>query len=319
MKKFFTIDAHEDIAFHLSFHNRNFVNPNKPCMITLPWLKESGIRVVFNTIFVYPTKQLKNTEASKRAMLQLDIYDKIYKEHPKSIFQINNTSDLKHLKDEKKIGFLTLMEGADPIREPNDLYKYHERGVRLLGPTWNNKNIFASGSNTNEGLTLLGRELIKIMNELSITLDLSHLNEKSFWDSIELTDLIPIATHSNARTLTDHPRNLKDEQLKAISNLGGVIGIVFYNEFLKINSKPPSLEEIYKHTEYILNICGEDHVGIGTDLDGARIKDFPKEIRQISNLPRVSEYFIKKGYSNKTVEKIMGKNFLRVIKNNLNN
>ncbi len=112
---------------------------------------------------------------------------------------------------------------------------------------------------------------------------------------------------------------MKDDQLNAISDRGGVIGIVFYNEFLKINSSPPTLEDIFKHTEYILNICGEDHVGIGTDMDGAGINDFPLEIRHISKLPLIAEYFLNKGYSNNLVSKIMGGNFYRAIKNNLKN
>lgn len=316
MSKFFTVDAHEDIAFHLSHFNRDFVNPEMPCMITLPGIKEAGIRIILNTVFIHPKH--KPSKTVENAMIQLDTYDRLYKEHSDDIFQIKNKNDLKNLENGNKTGFLTLMEGADPLRNPGDLYEYYERGIRVLGPTWNNKNIFASGMETNDGLTEKGSSLIKIMNELSVTLDLSHLNERSFWDAIELTELIPIASHSNARTLTDHPRNLDDYQLKAISDRGGVTGIVFYNDFLKTGNKPPTLEDIFKHTDYILDVCGEDHVGIGTDLDGARIKDFPQEVRQISKLPAVAEYFLAKGYTEELVGKIMGKNFLRVIESNLN-
>lgn len=316
MSKFFTVDAHEDIAFHLNHFNRDFVNPESPCMITLPWIKEAGIRIVFNTVFIHPKH--KPAKTVENAMIQLDIYDKIYSEHKEDVFQIKSKEDLKNLDYGTKTGFFTLMEGADPLRDPDDLYEYYLRGVRVLGPSWNNKNIFASGPDSDEGLSENGIELIKKMNELYITLDLSHLNEKSFWDSIELTELIPVATHSNAKALTNHPRNLNDSQLKAISKRNGVIGIVFYNEFLKINNRFPTLEDIYAHTDHILNLCGEDHVGIGTDLDGAQIKDFPEEVRQISKLPLVSEYFLSKGYSEEVVSKIMGRNFLRVIENNLN-
>ncbi|NIP30975.1 MAG: hypothetical protein GTO02_14495, partial [Candidatus Dadabacteria bacterium] len=207
MNKFFTIDAHQDIAFHLSYYNRDFVNPKKPCMITLPGLKEAGIRVVFNTVFIHP--KFKPTKSVENAMLQLDLYDELYNQYPEDVTQINTIFDLENLKDNEKIGFLTLMEGADPVRKPEDLYEFYERGVRILGPTWNNKNIYASGPDTDEGLSDLGYELINIMNELSITLDLSHLNEKSFWQAIDSTQFIPVATHSNARALTNHPRNLK--------------------------------------------------------------------------------------------------------------
>ena len=125
------------------------------------------------------------------------------------------------------------MEGADPILNPEHLVEYHRRGVRALGLSWNNRNIYASGPESKEGLSDQGKELLGQMNTLGTTLDLSHLNERCFWESVELTELIPIATHSNSRALVDHPRNLRDEQLRAISERGGVIGVVFYGKFLR--------------------------------------------------------------------------------------
>jgi membrane dipeptidase len=155
------------------------------------------------------------------------------------------------------------------------------------------------------------------MNDLRITLDLSHLNERCFWEAIELTNLVPIASHSNARSLTDHPRNLRDDQLRAISERGGVIGIVFYNDFLRTGSENPTLEDIFAHADYIINLCGEDHVGIGSDLDGADINDFPEDIRTVADLPKIGRFFLEKGYSEERVRKIMGGNFLTVLRENL--
>ena len=187
----------------------------------------------------------------------------------------------------------------------------------MVGPAWNNRNAYASGPESDGGLTAEGEKLLAEMNSLGITLDLSHLNEKSFRDAIELTELVPLATHSNARALVDHPRNLRDVQLRAISRRGGVVGVVFYGAFLREGKQPPTLEDVYAHIDHMLNICGEDHVGIGTDMDGAPIKDFPKETRHVSKLPALSEHLLGKGYSTALVEKIMGKNFLRAIRKNL--
>ena len=155
------------------------------------------------------------------------------------------------------------------------------------------------------------------MNALGITLDLSHLNERCFWESVELTELVPVATHSNSRALVDHPRNLRDEQLRAISERGGVTGVVFYGKFLRQKKGCATLEDIYAHIDHIISVCGEDHVGVGTDMDGAPIKDFPEKMRCISELPALPEYLLGKGYPRRTVEKIMGMNFLRVIETNL--
>ncbi len=312
---FFTIDAHEDIAFHMRHYKRDFENPKIPCMISLPGLKKSGVRVVFNTIFIHPKH--KPSGSVTEAIAQLDLYDDIYREHSDNVFQIKNGRDIDKLGKNKKIGFFTLMEGADPLLNPEHLLEYYKRGVRAVGLSWNNKNIYASGPESNEGLSAKGKKLIQHMNTLGVTLDLSHLNERSFWESIELTDLIPVATHSNSRTLVDHPRNLHDEQLRAISERDGVIGVVFYGKFLRETEGCVTLEDVYAHIDHIITVCGEDHVGVGTDMDGAPIKDFPQEIRHISELQALPEYLLGKGYPTGTVEKVMGKNFLRVIKTNL--
>jgi len=316
MNTFFIVDAHEDIAFHLSYFNRDFNDTKASCMITLPWLQEAEVRLVFNTIFVHPNHRPHRTV--KEAKRQVEIYEQIYEKYKNAVKKISNSDDLEELEKNNKIGFLTLMEGADPLVQNIDELKfYHDRGLRVLGLSWNNSNRFASGTETSRGLTEDGVRLIEKVNEMGITLDLSHLNEKSFWQAIDLTQLIPIATHSNARSLTDHPRNLRDEQLKAISERDGVVGIVFYNSFLKTKDSPPTLEDIFDHTDYIINLCGENHVGIGTDLDGGRICEFPKEINRISKLSLVTNYFLERGYSRERVEKSIGRNVLSVMKINL--
>lgn len=314
-KKFLIIDAHEDIAFHLNYFKRDFVNPDTPCMITLPWLKEGNVGMVFNTVFIHPKHKPDKTIQS--GLDQLSKYEEIYETFPNDVYQITSAADLAKFGQDSRIGFLTLIEGADPIESVSKLEEFYNRGVRVIGPAWNNKNQYASGNDSEDGLSDEGIQLIKRMNDLGITLDLSHLNEKCFWESIELTNLIPIATHSNARALTDHPRNLRDEQLKAISDRGGVIGIVLYNYFLKIGDKKPTLEEVFAHTDYIVNLCGEDHVGIGSDMDGARIEDFPKGLNTIADLPKIAQFFIDKGYSEERVTKVMNGNFLRVLDQNL--
>lgn len=314
-KEFLIIDAHEDIAFHLNYFKRDFVNPEMPCMITLPGLKKGNVRMVFNTVFIHPKHKPDKTVQS--GLDQLSKYEEIYKTFPNDVYQITKAQDLAKFGQDSRIGFLTLIEGADPIENVSKLDEFYRRGVRAIGPAWNNKNQYASGNDSEDGLSKEGVQLIKRMNELGITLDLSHLNEKCFWESIELTNLIPIATHSNARTLTDHPRNLRDEQLKAISHRGGVIGIVLYDYFLKIGDKKPTLEDVFAHADYIVNLCGEDHVGIGSDMDGARIEDFPQGLNTIADLPKIAQFFIEKGYSEKRVTKIMSGNFLRVLQENL--
>lgn len=271
--------------------------------------------MVFNTIFVHPKHKPEKTVQS--ALDQLSKYEEIYKQFKNDVYQVKTAEDLSKFGQSSEIGFLTLMEGADPIEHVDKLEEFYNRGVRIIGLAWNDKNQYASGNDTEDGLSEEGVRLINKMNELGITLDLSHLNEKCFWEAVELTNLIPIATHSNARTITDHSRNLRDAQLRAISERGGVIGIVLYNYFLKIGDKTPTLEEVFTHADYMVNLCGEDHVGIGSDMDGARIEYFPEGLKTIADLPKIAEYFCDKGYPEHRVEKIMSGNFLRVLKTNL--
>lgn len=313
--KLIIVDAHEDIAFHLNYFKRDFVTPEKPCMITLPWLREGKVKLVFNTIFVHP--KLKPEKTVKSAMEQFSTYEKLYEEHGDKIFRIRTCEDLEEISADSRIGFLTLMEGADPVETPEKLDEFYRMGVRIIGLAWNDKNQYASGNETGDGLSEMGVELIKRMNALGITLDLSHLNEKCFAEAIELTELIPVATHSNARALTDHPRNLRDEQLRAISERDGVTGIVLYNQFLKTSDKTPTLEDVFAHVDHMIELCGEDHVGIGSDMDGAKIEDFPEGLRKISDLPKIADFLLEKGYSEERVKKIMGGNFIRVMENNL--
>lgn len=313
LRDLFIVDAHEDIAYHLIRHKRDFTDPCYPCQITLPWLLRGQIKLVFNTVFTHP--EHRERSAYDEAMHQLDVYDSIYERHGEFVTPIKSLSNLSELHRSSTIGFLTMMEGAEPIESPERLDRFYKRGVRVISLSWNNPNIYASGHESNQGVTRLGRLLIEEMNELGLTLDLSHLNENGFWDAIGLTNLIPVATHSNARAIRNHPRNLWNEQLKAIADRGGVVGVVFYGPFL--SEGKATLEDIFKHIDHMVSIIGDDHVGIGSDLDGGAMEAFPSEIGTVADLPKLAEFLAEKGYGHETIRKIMGGNFLRVLRKNL--
>jgi len=310
----FIVDAHEDIAYHMSEFKRDFVSPDTPCQLTLPWLRDGGVRLAFNTVFIHPKH--KPLYSRREGVKQLDIYDSIYSSHPETVMRVGDLADLNTLIDSEKIGLFTLMEGADPLESPRELDYFHERGVRAVSLSWNDQNKYASGHNTDDALSSDGKELLHVMNELKILLDLSHLNETGFWEAIEMTDFTPIATHSNARGLREHPRNLRDSQIKAIAERGGVVGVVFYGPFLRSGAHA-TIADIVSHIDYIASLVGEDHVGIGTDLDGAAPEAFPSEIKTIANVPKIAELLFDYGCSEDSVGKIMGGNFLRVIREHL--
>ncbi len=280
-------------------------------MITLKETLKSKLGLIFSTIFV---SHVKREKRYREAILQFKEYEKIFK-HYNSFYTVKKNEDIK-LKIKNKIGLLFLMEGADPIRNLSDLDMFYDKGLRVLGLTWNKENNYAFGTSKSGPLKKEGYKLIEAMNEKKVTLDLSHLSYKSFWDAINITKLLPIATHSNSYYLRRHKRNLTASQLRGISNKGGTTGIVLYNDFI-CNKSPVSMDDLFKQFKYLLSKCGEDHIALGSDIDGAPLEDFPEGIRKSSDLYKIIEMLEKKRVKSKIIDKFASQNILRVLKENL--
>jgi membrane dipeptidase len=210
-------------------------------------------------------------------------------------------------------------EAIDPEFETLDVL--HQAGLRSLGPVWSRPNIFGHGvpfrcpssPDTGPGLTELGKELIRACNRLKILIDLSHLNEKGFWDVAELSDAPLIATHSNAHALSPHSRNLTDKQLAAIRETGGMVGVNFAVSFLRADGRQDSdtpVEIIIDHVEHFIKHVGEDGVGFGSDFDGAMV---PKGLGNAAGLQVIVEVMRTRGYGEALIEKLCWRNWLRVL------
>ena len=171
------------------------------------------------------------------------------------------------------------VEAIDTRLEALDVL--HAAGLRSLGPVWSRPNAFAHGvpfdfprsPDTGPGLTAAGKRLVEACNRLRILIDLSHLNEKGFWDVAKRSDAPLVATHSCAWTLVHSPRNLTDAQLDAIRDTGGIVGVNYHKGFLRADGdaeRTTSLTEIVRHARYIADRIGVEHVGLGSDFDGAK-------------------------------------------------
>lgn len=220
------------------------------------------------------------------------------------------------------------IEGAEAIdRDFNTLDVLYESGLRSLGPVWSRPNIFAHGvpfrypstPDTGPGLTDAGEALVKACNHKKIIVDLSHLNEKGFWDVARLSDAPLIATHSNAHALCNHSRNLTDRQLDAIRDTGGMVGVNFANIFLRddipANKNPrknqySGLDEILRHMDYLIEKLGIEHVGFGSDFDGASI---PEEIGDVAGLVTLRQAMVEKGFDDATMKKLCFENWVNVL------
>jgi membrane dipeptidase len=214
------------------------------------------------------------------------------------------------------------IEGAEAIDADFELlHVLHAAGLRSLGPVWSRPNAFGHGvpfafpssPDTGPGLTDVGKDLVRTCNRLGILVDLSHLNERGFWDVAAISDTPLVATHSNAHALSPHSRNLTDKQLAAIRDSGGMVGANFATAFLRpdgARDAETSIEVVVDHIEYMLEHVGEDGVGLGSDFDGAKM---PSGLGNAAELPNLVGAMSARGFDQQLIEKVCFKNWLRVL------
>lgn len=205
------------------------------------------------------------------------------------------------------------IEGGEALDGKLENIEYfYNLGVRFLTLTWSLKNELCESCVSGDApLTNFGKVAVKEMNRLHMTPDVSHMCEKGFWSTIETSTRPIVATHSNAKALCAHPRNLTDEQFCAIKNCGGLVGINFYTPFLENDATKASLTSILNHIEHFLSLGGEDTLCLGGDLDG-----MPTPVNGISGIQDVDNIAetLLKHYDASVIEKLMGENVRRFIK-----
>lgn len=215
------------------------------------------------------------------------------------------------------------IEGAEAIdAELNALEVLYQAGLRSLGITWSRPNIFATGvpfafpssPDVGPGLTDAGKALVAACNRMGILIDMSHLNEKGFWDIAKLSDAPLVATHSGVHALCQSARNLTDRQLDAVRDSGGIVGVNFHVGFLRADGQrdgeSTSLTEIVRHLDYMVERMGIEHVALGSDFDGAIM---PGDLGDAAGLPKLVEALTAAGYDESAVRQIAYGNWLRVL------
>jgi membrane dipeptidase len=214
------------------------------------------------------------------------------------------------------------IEGAEAIdAELKSLDVLYQAGLRSIGPVWSRSNVFAHGvpfrfpstPDTGPGLTDAGKGLVRRCNELGIQVDLSHLNEKGFWEVAEISSAPLVATHSNAHRLSASSRNLTDEQITAIGKSRGMVGLNFANGFLRADGKWQSengLDTLLRHLDRLMRLAGEDHVGLGSDFDGCRL---PAQIGDAAGLQNLIAAMRAHGYGEELVKKLASENWLKAL------
>lgn len=270
----------------------------------------------FCAIYV-PTEVFRYQGGLRYTLCLLDKYNQEIKklhENGIDVLQVRTAEDAGNVLKHKAATLLAIEEGGAIDGSVEALRCLYELGVRAMTLTWSNRNDIADGINeeaTGSGLTLFGKQVVAEMNRLGMLVDVSHISTAGFWSVIETSTKPIIATHSNAKSLCAHPRNLNDEQIKALAQNGGLAGITFAGQFLEEDWRNACIESVYKHIDYMLNLIGnDDHIGFGSDFDG--ISHPPYNIQGVQDYKPLIEY-LSKYYSDETINKITHQNVINLL------
>ncbi|MEE3663298.1 dipeptidase [Brenneria sp. g21c3] len=233
-----------------------------------------------------------------------------------------SAADIRQCMAEGVLAMVMHIEGAEALDPDLTLLDIlHAAGLRTLGPLWSRPNIFGQGvpfrfpssPDTGDGLTEAGKRLVRACNAKRIMVDVSHMDEKGFWQTAAISDAPLVASHSNAHALCAQSRNLTDKQLAAIRESRGFVGVNFGTMFLREDGKKDpnaTVGEIVRHVDYLLTKLGEDGVGLGSDFDGTTV---PPDLADVAGLPLLVDALAKQGYDRPLLEKICYGNWLRVL------
>ena len=235
-------------------------------------------------------------------------------------WETDKKADLDHT---PPLGFVISMESADPILEPDQLEEWWQAGLRLVGPTHYGPGRYAGGTGTELGLTELGPPLLAEMERLGILLDLTHCSDQAFWQALEHYQGLVLASHNNCRALVPHQRQFDDEQLQAIIERNGVIGVAFDCWMLQpgwivrhSSNAQITIATVVDHIDHICQLAGNsNHVAIGTDLDGGFGQEqSPSDLDTIADLQKLTGLLVERGYSDDDVAAILHGNWLRLLR-----
>lgn len=354
------VDAHQDLAWNALSFGRDYTqsalvtrrqerdgpvpsqNGNTTLGLTEFLLGRTAI--IFNTLFASPARTKLGAwdkqcytnakEAHQAYAAQLDYYSQLVQDHEHFWPITTRTGVDKVLEtwrhpdlDQRRIGLVTLMEGADCVLEPKEIHWWMERGVRIVGPAWSGTR-YAGGTGEPGPLTPEGRQLLAEMADLGLILDLSHMSDESCLEALDRYPGTLIATHANPRARLKYARrperHLTDEMIRRIAERDGVIGVVLFNRFLKDWSEGDgksavTLNDVVAAIDHICQLVGSArHVGIGSDFDGGfGVEKVPAELDTIADVQKLAPLLLARGYTEPEVDGIFGQNWIAVLKRGL--
>ena len=327
-------DGHNDLAYQLwrrgDTDGSAFSDATEDSLhITSEKAKTGGLAAGLFALFVpqqgeglEATAAVDEAYAFTVAVQMADTLHRLASTHPDTFRLCTTAASIDKAVDDGVLAGLLHLEGAEPVGADLDrLEEFYQRGVRSIGPLWSRPNRFGVGvpfsfpgsPDQGPGLTDAGKALVTACDDMNILLDVSHLNEAGFWDIARLSGYPLIASHSNAYALCPSPRNLTDKQLDAIAASGGLVGACFATAYLRSDGqkKPDTeIDLIIRQLDYLISKLGEEHVGLGSDFDGAVL---PHSLADCACLPRLIQAMQINGFGAELIQKLCWQNWHRQI------
>jgi membrane dipeptidase len=348
------VDSHIDTLQRVLNGNEDISRRLSRGHVDLPRLKEAGMVAPFFALWV-PT-YYKGSEAVRRTLQLRDAMQGVLDAHPDQIELATTAADVERIAGFGKIAAVLTVEGGHQIADDLAVLRvYYRLGIRSMTLTHFRNNNWADASTDqplHNGLTDFGRQVVREMNRLGMIVDISHVSDKTFYDTLALTSKPVIASHSSCRALSDVPRNMTDDMIRALARNGGVIGINFgagfvsskdaaalrqrigqavatepdltgralddfaradyLKEYGAMKPAAATLDDAVAHIVHAVEIAGVEHVGIGSDWDGVNM--VPAGLEDVSKMPALTAKLLERGFSEEDVRKILGGNHLRVLR-----
>jgi membrane dipeptidase len=287
-----------------------------------PKLRKSGLKAQFWSVYV-PVEVMDTNDALLRTMEQIKLSQEMFRRYPEVFEVAKNSSDIERIVKTGKIASMLGVEGGYSIENSlSNLERFYREGVRYMTLTHTRTIDWADSSADQPrhgGLSPFGVEVVAEMNRLGMLVDLSHVSVDTMHDAIQVSKAPVIFSHSSARAICDHPRNVPDHVLKLMPANGGIVMVNFMSGFVvpteelkKDKRARGTLGVVVDHIDHIVKVAGIDHVGLGADYDG--VTRLPVGLEDVSKYPDITLELVKRGYTKEQIHKILGGNILRVLK-----
>jgi len=354
----FVFDGHNDLPYTLrnrassSFSNMDIAKPQPDIHTDIPRLRRGNVGAQYWSVYV-PASTAYRGDALKQTLEQIEIVHDMMQAYPDTFALAGNYEEIQHARKQGKIASLIGVEGGHSIENSMaNLHRLFDLGARYMTLTHSDTLTWADSAtddSIHNGLNDFGEAVVREMNSLGMIVDLSHVSESTMHDALDVSSAPVMFSHSSARQVADHVRNVPDSVLKRMSENGGIVMVNFFSGFVdpeaaKImsdmfnvsrelrkkhefddqynaamarwraaNPYPPgTIHDVIDHIDHMVKVAGIDHVGIGSDFDG--VSKLPLGLEDVSTYPRITQLLLDRGYSKRAITKIMSGNMMRVIK-----